>query len=79
MGASMRGDEKALLKAFSNSKEQYPRIRDIARNLEMPPKRLYYLVCKWSSKGYYEWGVVHDLGWLTDKGKAWATELGVKR
>ena len=75
----MRDDEKALLKAFSNSKDKYPRIRDIAVLLGMPEKRLYYIVCKWSRKGNYEWGTNHDLGWLTNEGKAWAKELGLKR
>ena len=79
MGASMKEDERALLKALSNSPEPYPRLRDIGQILGMHPKRLYSIACKWSSKGYYEWGVVHDLGWLTEKGKNWAVQIGVKR
>ena len=75
----MKSDEKALLKALANSPDRLPRVRDIGQIIEMHPKRVYSIVCKWSRKGYYEWGVVHDLGWLTDKGKAWAMELGVKR
>ena len=75
----MKDDEQALLKAFANSKEVHPRIRDIAKQLQMHPKRVYSIVCKWSTKGFYEWGVVHDLGWLTEKGKTWAIELGLKR
>lgn len=79
MGASMKEDERALLKALSNSPEPYPRFRDIGQILGMHPKRLYSIACKWSSKGHYEWGVVHDLGWLTEKGKNWAVQIGVKR
>jgi len=79
MGPPMKEDEKALLKALSNSPEQYPRLRDIGQLLEIHPKRIYAIVCKWSRKGYYEWGVAHDLGWLTEKGKNWAVEIGVKR
>ena len=75
----MKEDERALLKALSNSPEPYPRLRDIGQILGMHPKRLYSIACKWSSKGHYEWGVVHDLGWLTEKGKNWAVEIGVKR
>ena len=79
MGASVKEDERALLKALSNSPEPYPRLRDIGQILGMHPKRLYSIACKWSSKGHYEWGVVHDLGWLTEKGKNWAVQIGVKR
>lgn len=79
MGPPMKEDEKALLKALSNSREQYPRLRDIGQILEIHPKRVYSIACKWSRNGYYEWGVVHDLGWLTEKGKNWAVEIGVKR
>ena len=79
MGQGLKDDEKQLLKALANSKEQYPRLRDIATLLGIPHKRVYYLACKWSSKGNYEWGVSHDLGWLTEKGKNWAVELGIKR
>lgn len=75
----MKEDEKRLLKALANSKDDYPSLRKIARVLEIHEKRVYYLACKWSDKGYYDWGTSHDLGWLTDEGKAWAEELGVKR
>jgi len=75
----MKDDEKALLKAFSNSNDEYPRIRDIAAHLGMPQKRLYYIVCKWADKGFYDWGTWSDLGWLTDEGKAWAIQLEIKR
>ena len=75
----MKNDEKALLKAFSNSNEEYPRIRDIAKLLGMHEKRLFYIVCKWSEKGFYDWGTSSDLGWLTPEGKTWAIELGLKR
>ena len=75
----MKPDEKALLKAFSNSKDDYPRIRDIAIELGMPEKRLYYIVCKWADKGFYDWGTWSDLGWLTEEGKLWAQQLGIKR
>jgi hypothetical protein len=75
----MKPDEKALLKAFSNSKDDYPRIRDIAVVLGMPEKRLYHIVCKWADKNYYDWGTSSDLGWLTEEGKAWAIQLGIKR
>ena len=79
MGKRLKDDERALLKALANSHERLPRVRDIGQIIEMHPKRVYSIVCKWSSKGFYEWGVSHDLGWLTEKGKNWAVELGLKR
>ena len=41
----------------------------------IPAKRVVYLLYKWSSKGWYEYGVNVELGWLTDKGKSAALEL----
>lgn len=38
-------------------------------------KRAWYLLDKWSSKGWYDWGVTLDLGWLTDEGIAKVKEL----
>ena len=38
-------------------------------------KRAWYLLDKWSSKGWYDYGVTLDLGWLTDKGKEKIKEL----
>jgi hypothetical protein len=31
-------------------------------------KRAWYVLGKWADKGWYEYGVSLDLGWLTDKG-----------
>lgn len=79
MGTSMKEDEKRLLKALANSKEEFPALRDIGPILGIHPKRVNYLACKWSEKGFYDWGVCADLGWLTDQGKKWAEDLGLKR
>ena len=38
-------------------------------------KRAWYLLDKWADKGWYDYGVTSDLGWLTDKGKEKASEL----
>ena len=35
----------------------------------MPHKRAWYLLQKWASKGWYDYGTTLDLGWLTDEGK----------
>jgi len=34
----------------------------------MPYKRAWYLLEKWSKKGWYDYGVTLDLGWMTEKG-----------
>lgn len=38
-------------------------------------KRAWYLLEKWSDKGWYEWGTVMDLGWLTREGESAAEKL----
>jgi hypothetical protein len=38
-------------------------------------KRAWYLLDKWANKGWYEWGVTMDLGWLTDSGLNKGKEL----
>jgi hypothetical protein len=38
-------------------------------------KRAWYLLEKWSNKGWYEYGVTLDLGWLTPLGKEVAEGL----
>ena len=45
--------------------------RDIinASDFYMHHKRAWYLLQKWCSKGWYDYGVTLDLGWLTDEGK----------
>lgn len=44
-------------------------VRRVVSLTTIPPKRAWYYCDKWSDKGWYEWGVVCDLGWLTQKGK----------
>ena len=42
--------------------------RTILNSVNSPvvPKRGWYLLRKWSSYGWYDWGVTVDLGWFTD-------------
>jgi len=40
-------------------------------------KRAWYLLEKWSDKGWYDYGVTSDLGWLTNEGKSHAIEAAV--
>jgi hypothetical protein len=46
--------------------------RDIINSDEcvsrMSYKRCWYLLSKWDKKGWYDYGVSDDLGWLTPKG-----------
>lgn len=68
----MKEDERRLLIDVAAGRWA----RYSARASGMPANRLRYL-CedKWPAKGWYEYGVTYDLGWLTEAGKAKAAEL----
>lgn len=68
----MRDDEQRLLLAIYESGD---RPRDIIPRLGINHKRAWYLLEKWSRKGWYESGVSLDLGWLTLRGKMVAREV----
>lgn len=44
-------------------------VRDVIASLAgtMHHKRCWYLLGKWSARGWYDSGVALDLGWFTDK------------
>ncbi len=43
-------------------------VRDIINNYcKIPLKREIYILNKWADKGWYDYGVSLDLGWLTVK------------
>lgn len=46
--------------------------RDLINNAPFPIhyKRCWYLLGKWTKKGWYDYGVTLDLGWLTPQGVA---------
>lgn len=46
------------------------KMRTAAPRLGIPLRRMEYLANKWSDKGWYEWGTVCDLGWLTPEGQS---------
>lgn len=50
-------------------------VREIIKENGWNWKRCAYLLEKWSSKGWYEYGVSVDLGWLETKGKEVAETL----
>lgn len=71
----MRPDEVALLKAIQQRTSdvwspEYQSVRSIVEGLGMNTKRADYILDKWDDKGWYEYGVCVDMGWLTDEGKA---------
>lgn len=85
----MKVDEKAFLiwfaLEFMNRKNEartwfqlltervtYKKPRDYEA---IPFKRKIYLLEKWCDKGWYEYGVCVDLGWLTPKGPEKAKSL----
>ena len=71
----MRPDERVLLLAFETAGGKPPAfLRDIGEGLGKNYKRVAYLASKWCSRGWYNYGVTVDLGWLTDEGHA-AAEL----
>jgi hypothetical protein len=62
----VKPDERALLKAVATRG-----VRDVRDVIppDMPAKRVEYLLMKkWPAKGWYSYGVVYDLGWLTPAG-----------
>lgn len=43
-------------------------VRDIINNYcKIPRKRANYILIKWCDKGWYDYGVSMDLGWITVK------------
>ena len=58
-------------------------VRDIINESGFPfhHKRAWFLLEKWCGKGWYEYGVTLDLGWLTEEGiekaKSLSNELSV--
>ena len=69
----MKDDEKQFLNAVANKGEMT--VREVIDAAPLHHKRAWYLLNKWSRKGWYEWGVKMDIGWLTPEGKAAAKSL----
>ena len=44
-------------------------IREVMAICDVPYKRCAYYLAKWSTKGWYDYGVSLDLGWLTELGR----------
>lgn len=72
----MKPDEIKFLTQFYNemmlSRKNNTRVtpREIInrKDFYMHHKRAWYLLSKWGSKGWYEYGITEDSGWLTPEG-----------
>jgi hypothetical protein len=64
----MKDDEKELLIAIYN-RAAYESVREVIDRLDINHKRAWYLLGKFEARGWYNSGVTHDLGWLTEEGK----------
>lgn len=66
----MKNDERLLLDKIQSQSDSdnFPYARDVAKDLNIPPKRAAYIYDKWTRKGWYEYGVSVMAGWLTDEG-----------
>jgi hypothetical protein len=72
--AMLRGEDRLSVKS------DIPTPRDIINehNFPIPQKRAWYLLEKWCKKGWYDYGVNLELGWITEEGNKAAIELGLK-
>ncbi len=75
----MKDDERVFLEEISYRCYDQTTPRDLINEKGFPMhyKRAWYLLEKWSEKGWYDYGVSADLGWLTDKGKEEARRFKV--
>lgn len=64
----MKPDEAVFLRAVADMPHGWF-VRDVMERLPVPWKRLLYLLKKWTRKGWYEYGVNPELGWLTFRGR----------
>lgn len=62
----MKPEERRLLLAIARRSSDRS-VRDVALSMGSYKQNLYYL-SKWARKGWYDYGVSLDLGWLTDIG-----------
>lgn len=67
----MKTDERRLLRLVADGVKP----RDAGEALGIPWKRVAYICEKWSRKGWYDYGVTVDLGWLEQPGREAAARL----
>jgi hypothetical protein len=61
----MKPDERDLLLAVFRG--DFARYAGVA--LGIPAKRVEYLCQKWTDRGWYDYGIAVDTGWLTTAGR----------
>jgi len=64
----MKPDEKGLLNAVQ-AKPRSLSVRAVVQKLGIHEERAAAILIKWVNKGWYEYEVYIDLGWLTEEGK----------
>jgi len=69
----MKQDANDLMKAIRAGATA----RQAIELLNIPPKRGSYILQDWARRDWWDYGVVEDLGWLTDMGKV-AAEMEVR-
>ena len=76
----MKDDEIAfLLLCAGNIKPHGTAWPRHIRPSTMHYKRAWYLLLKWSRKGWYDYGVTLDMGWMMDAGLAAAEEIRIQQ
>ena len=75
---TLKKDEiEFLTELYQRNEREYTTPRNIilSPNFNIPYKRAWYILDKWSKNGIYDYGVSSDLGWLTPEGKIFAKWL----
>lgn len=78
----MKDDEKRFLKLMQarcnleGMRREFPRAIIAAKNSPVSRKRAAYILEKWLGKGWYNYGVSLDTGWMTREGMAVRFEGG---
>ena len=69
----MKSIEREFWQAIKNRSEDIC-VRDVCHIFRddrgVPVKRMRFWLNEWSDKGWYDYGVTLDLGWLTEEGEA---------
>lgn len=63
---SYRRSQELMLYLLVKNKAKDIYVRDIIRMCEIPYKRAEYILSKWCDRGYYDFGVALDLGWIDE-------------
>lgn len=71
----MKPDERDFLRMVA-ALGRYEFVRDLINRDDFPMhhKRAWYLLRKWTERGWYAYGVSLDLGWLTEAGRTAAND-----